>query len=170
MSYPTVPLVLATALLLLVAGWDIAKRRIPNWANAALGVTGIAGQAICHGGWAALAGVGAGLVTLVVLWVPWSKGRLGGGDVKATVGAAVWVGFGLLFRFYIVAALAVGAVALLCFAASSASIRREISQNMKLVVLKVGLPEAPIRGGSGRVSVPFGAAAAAAAIFLLWSP
>ena len=39
--------------------------------------------------------------------------------------------------------------------------------NLKLAAMR-DLPEAPIRGGLGRVSVPFGAAAAAAALLLLW--
>ncbi|HEY0705577.1 MAG TPA: A24 family peptidase, partial [Polyangia bacterium] len=92
MSYSVFTLLCATALLALVAGWDIARRRIPNWANAALGTTGLAAQAIHNGGWAVLSGTAAALITLVVLWVPWSKKRLGGGDVKATLCAATWLG------------------------------------------------------------------------------
>src|SRR5438094_10067408 len=101
MSYPLPSLLVATGLLLLVAGWDMARRRIPNWANTALGVTGLGAQALFHGGWAALGGLGAALLTLVVLWSPWSKGRLGGGDVKAMLAAAIWLGLGLVLHVYL---------------------------------------------------------------------
>ena len=168
MSYPVFSLLLATALLARVAGWDIARRRIPNWANAALGATGLAAQAIHNGGWAVASGVAAGAITLAVLWVPWSKGRLGGGGVKATICAATWLGLAPLFKFYLFAALASGVVSAACFLASGKAARQEIRQNLHLVLVRVGLPEAPIRGGVGRVSVPFGAAVAAAAALMLW--
>ena len=168
MSYSVLPLVLATGLLLLVAGWDIARRRIPNWANAALGASGLAAQGLFHGGWAVLGGIGAAVVTLVVLWTPWSKGRLGGGDVKATLCAATWLGFGLLLKFYLATAVLSGVVAVICYLASSRRVRQEIQENVKLLAMKAGLPEAPMRSGAGRVSVPFGAAAAGAALLLLW--
>ena len=167
MSYPVPPLLLVSALLVVVAGWDIARRRIPNWANAALGVTGLGAQALYHGGWSLLLGFAAGFITLAVLWVPWTKGRLGGGDVKAALCAATWIGTGLLFRFYLLAAIAGGLFALISFLASSAQARRDIQQNLKLMAIRA-MPDAPIRSGNGRVSVPFGAAAAAAALFVLW--
>ncbi len=169
MSYPLHTLFLASALLLLVAGWDIARRRIPNWVNAALVVIGLGAQALSHGGVAALGGLGAAALTLVVLWIPWSTRRLGGGDVKAMMGAAVWLGMAPLFRFYLVTALVVGPVALACVALSSPAARREMAANLRLALLRV-VPEITAAGGQGRVSVPFGAAAAAAALILLWRP
>jgi Flp pilus assembly protein protease CpaA len=169
MDHPTFGIVLASALLALVGGWDIAKRRIPNWANAALGATGLLAQVLFHGVTGLLSALGAAFVTLVLLWFPWTKGRLGGGDVKATLCAATWLGLGILFDYYLYTGVAVGVVAVVCFLASGRGVKREIGENMALVMLRQGLPEAPIRGGQGRVSVPFGAAAAAAAIFLLWT-
>jgi Flp pilus assembly protein protease CpaA len=169
MTQPTFILFVASAMLGLVAGWDIARRRIPNWANAALGATGLTGQALLHGGWALLGALAAAALTLVLLWAPFTKGRLGGGDVKATLCAATWLGLEALPSFYLYTALGVGLVAGICLALSSRAARREIRDNLALVVLKQGLPEAPIRSGGGRVSVPFGAAAAAAALLLLWT-
>jgi len=166
--YPLHSLVVATGLLLLVAGWDIARRRIPNWLNAALLATGLGAQALFHGGSALLGGLTAAFITFVALWVPWSTNRLGGGDVKATIAVAVWLGLGSLFKFYLYAALVLGAVSLLCLLLSSSRIRREVAQNLRLAYLRVGLPQVPAAGGGGRISVPFGAAAAAAALFLLW--
>lgn len=166
--YPLHSLLVATCLLLLVAGWDIARRRIPNWLNAALLVTGLGAQAVFHGGSALLGGLTAAFITFVALWIPWSTNRLGGGDLKATVALAVWLGLGSLFKFYLYGALAVGAVSLVCLLLSSPRIRREVGQNLHLAYLRVGLPQVAAAGGGGRISVPFGAAAAAAALFLLW--
>jgi Flp pilus assembly protein protease CpaA len=166
--YPTLLLLLASTLLLLVAGWDMARRRIPNWANASLAVTGLLAQALCHGGWAVLGGIGAAAITLVVLWSPWSAGRLGGGDVKAVFCAAIWLGLSELPIFALLAAILGGLFALVSVFRSSSAARRDMAQNLKLVWLRVGVPQIPIRGANGRVSVPFGAAAATAALLLLW--
>ncbi len=48
----------------------------------------------------------AALVTLVLLWTPWTKGRLGGGDVKAMICAATWLGIGLAAEYLLASALA----------------------------------------------------------------
>jgi prepilin peptidase CpaA len=169
MSYPMPSLLIATGLLLLVAGWDMARRRIPNWANAALGLMGLAVQLIDHGPGSMLAGLGAALLTLVVLWTPWSKGRLGGGDVKATACTAIWLGLGALAQYLLLSALVVGLFAMISYVLSARTVRQEIRDNLKLAAIRA-MPDAPIRSGAGRVSVPFGAAASAAALLLLWWP
>lgn len=166
--YPLSSLLVATVLLVLVAGWDIARRRIPNWLNAALLITGFGAQGIFHGWSALVAGLAAAFITFALLWMPWSTRRLGGGDVKASIGAAVWLGLGSLINFYLYASLAAGLASLLCLLASSRAVRREIADNLRLVWLRVGLPPVTASGGAGRVSVPFGAAAAAAGLLLLW--
>jgi Flp pilus assembly protein protease CpaA len=167
MSYPLPPLLVASGLLLAVAGWDIARRRIPNWLNAALTISGLAAQGVFHGGWAALSAGGAAISTLVILWWPWSRGRLGGGDVKAMIASATWLGLALLPELFLWAAVAGGVAAVLCLLASSAQVRRQMRGNLQLVALRVGLPDAAIPGG-GRVSVPFAAAASLATLVLLW--
>ena len=152
MSYPVPPLVLASGLLLLVAGWDIARRRIPNWANAALGATGLAAQALLHGGWAVLGGLGAAAVTLVVLWMPWTKGRLGGGDVKARLCAAIWLGIRLAARIRTCCGGAVRgrrARHAQLPGRPRRAVRQDIRANLKLAGHAAGLPDAPIRSGSG---------------------
>jgi len=166
--YPSFLLLTASALLLLVAGWDMARRRIPNWVNAALAATGLLAQLTAHGGWEAAGGLGAAAISLLLLWTPWATRRLGGGDVKAVLGASIWIGIHSLVSFYLVAAIAGGLFALASVARSSATARLDMAQNLKLVLLRHGLPNVSIRGGDGRISVPFGAAAAAAAVLLLW--
>lgn len=169
MSYPVPTLCLASALLLVVAGWDIARRRIPNWANAALGVTGLAAQFIYLGGLSALQGFLAALITLALLWKPWTKRMLGGGDVKATLCAATWLSLGLLTKYFLFAAVAAGVFGVLSYLASARHVRSEIRENLRLAAMR-NMPDAPMKGGNGRASVPFGAAAAAAAMLILWWP
>jgi Flp pilus assembly protein protease CpaA len=166
--YPLPYLIVASLLLLLVAGWDIARRRIPNWLNAALLVTGFGAQGVFHGWKALVGGLTAAFITFCLLWMPWATRRLGGGDVKASIGAAVWLGLGALINFYLYASIAAGVASLACLVASSARVRREVVENLRLVFLRVGLPPVTASGGEGRVSVPFGAAAAAATLLLLW--
>jgi Flp pilus assembly protein protease CpaA len=166
-TFPLASLILATALLLLVAGWDMARRRIPNWANAALGVTGLAAQLLHNGGGSFLSALGAAFLTLVVLWSPWSKGRIGVGDVKATVCAATWLGLGWLLQYLLIAGISVGLFAMVSYLLSTRTARQEINSNLKLAALG-NMPAPSIRSRGGRVSVPFGAAAAASALMLLW--
>jgi prepilin peptidase CpaA len=167
MSYSIAPLILATGLLLLAAGWDIARRRIPNWVNAALGLSGLCAQLLFHGGTSLAGGLLAGFIVLVLLWTPWTRGRLGGGDVKATLAAAIWVGLRELPAFLLVAAVSVGLLALVSYALSSRVARQEMRSNLALAAMRA-MPDAPLRSGGGRVSVPFGAGAAAAALMMLW--
>jgi prepilin peptidase CpaA len=167
MSYPVVPLLLASGLLLWAAGWDIARRRIPNWLNASLAFSGIVAQTLFHGGWSLLGALGAAGVVLLVLWTPWSKGRIGGGDLKATFGAALWVGLGELTRFLVTSGLVLGLLAFASYLLSSRTARQEIRTNLGLAAMRA-MPDAPLRSGGGRVSVPFGAAFAAGALLTLW--
>lgn len=75
------------------ASWiDYKDRRVPNWLNAAIAVTGFFAQA--H--WFGLSGVGAGalglLVGFAVLIVPWLMHGMGAGDVKLMMAIGVWLG------------------------------------------------------------------------------
>lgn len=155
------------ALLLVTAAlWDIRKRRIPNAISAAVLLTGLV-DAFVAGGWrSAASGVGAAALTLAVLWFPWLKGRIGGGDVKLTTAAATWVGLSLLPVYLLGTACAGGLVALVSYSLSSRQARKEMAGNLRLVAAGM-LPEAPIRGGEGRVSVPYGVASAAAALVVV---
>jgi prepilin peptidase CpaA len=169
MRYPAPFLAALSLLLLLAALWDARKRRIPNWLNASLAGLGFAAHVLLHDWLTTLAGLAAGVVTVALLWTPWMKGLLGGGDVKVAAAAAVWVTLSLYVEYVLYAALAGGLVAVACFFLSSASARSEMRANMLVAVLVRGMPDAPIRGGTGRVSVPYGAGVAIAAMALLWT-
>jgi Flp pilus assembly protein protease CpaA len=168
MAYPVYHLGLATFLLLVAAGWDAWKRRIPNALNAILGLSGLWAQANGRGLVAVAHGLGAALLTIALLWIPWLKGRIGGGDVKMAGAAAVWMGISGLPVYLLTIALAGGLVAAVCYALSARSTRREIRENLAAAAVTSSLPAIPIKGGAGRVSVPYGVAVAIAAAVVLW--
>jgi prepilin peptidase CpaA len=168
MPFSLSQLIAGTLLLVAAAGWDISKRRIPNALNGALTLSGLWAQTSAQGWGAMLGALAAAAITLVLLWVPWSKGRLGGGDVKMAVGTAAWVGLPLLPAYYLSTALAGGLVAVICYAFSTRGARDEIKNNLAAMTAGAGLPEVPLKGGFGRLSVPYGAAVAIAGLALVW--
>ncbi|HEY3357725.1 MAG TPA: A24 family peptidase [Polyangia bacterium] len=164
------PAVLATlgGLLLAAAIWDVGARRIPNLVTLLTAVCGLGAQAVAGGVIAALSGLAAGGIVLALLWSQWSKGRLGGGDVKLAAAAAVWVGLHGLPTYVLAGAAAGALVSLVCFAASSRAARSDIALNLKGAALTTSIPAAPLKA-AGRVSVPYGVAVAAGALVtLLW--
>jgi prepilin peptidase CpaA len=168
MSYPVPHLGVGTALLLAGAVADLRNRRIPNAVNGALLVAGVASQAGVNGWRGALSGVAAAVLVVIGLWRSWQKGRIGGGDVKMAGAAAAWTGLGLALPYLLATAIAGGLLALLCAARSSRQARREMQANLVAVAAGLGAPEVDIKGGAGRVSVPYGAAVAVGALAVLW--
>jgi Flp pilus assembly protein protease CpaA len=159
---------LLVALLLAAALWDIHRRRIPNALSAAVLLTGLATVTADEGWVAALSGLGAVVLTVAVFWIPWIKGRIGGGDVKLAGAAAAAVGLTFLVEYLLATALAGAVVALICYLLSKRTARREIVTNLKLVSAGV-MPDAPLRGGNGRVSVPYGVACVAGALLIMFA-
>jgi prepilin peptidase CpaA len=158
---------LFTLLLVAAALWDIRRRRIPNLLCAAVLLSGALSTLLGEGWQAALSGLAAVFLTIALCWVPWLRGWVGGGDVKLAGAAAAWVGLGLLHEYLLATAVIGAVVALVCYLLSSRPARQEIAANLKLAAAGV-MPEAPIRGGRGRVSVPYGVACALAALLILF--
>ena len=78
---------------ILYASWiDYAQKRVPNWLNAALALTGLAVQ-VSFFGWH---GLGTGLLGLLVgfgvLIIPWLMHGMGAGDVKLMMAIGCWLG------------------------------------------------------------------------------
>ena len=167
MPLPVSHLGVATLLLVLASVADVWKRRIPNPLNAILALEGVWAQASSRGWVAMLQALCAGVLTVALLWVPWMKGRLGGGDVKMAGGAAVWVGLGLWPEYLVFTALAGGIVGVICYAFSTRPAQRAIRDNLAAAAAGQGLAEAPLKGG-GRLSVPYGVAVAMGSLVILW--
>jgi prepilin peptidase CpaA len=146
--------------------WDVAKRRIPNLVTGAAAGLGVAAQLVDRGRWSAASGLGAAIVTVALLWRPWTAGGIGGGDVKMAAAVAIWVGLEGMIRYALAVAAAGGVVALVMYFLSRKSVRQDVKTNLTLAALQQRLPdvEAPTKG---RRSVPYGLAIAAGAAFAL---
>jgi len=167
MSFPVAHLAAASSLLLAAAASDAWRRRIPNAVSGALAMAGALTQASERGWMAMISGLTAATVMIVLLWRPWLKGRIGGGDVKVAAAAAVWVGLSALPMFVLLTAAAGGVVAVVCYLASSRQARGQIRANLGVVTAGV-VPHVAARGEGGRVSVPYGVAVAMGAMVVLW--
>lgn len=152
-------------LLTVAATSDVLRRRIPNAVNVAIAVSGLVAQAL-GGGPSRVAGVfGAAALLFGLLWMPWRRGWLGGGDLKLGVAAALWVGWSGVPVYLLASAVAAGALSAIAYARSGRAARAEVRGNLYIAVVQrapVDVEASASRGG--RVSVPAGAALAAGAL------
>jgi prepilin peptidase CpaA len=158
------------ALLAVAVAWDLASRRIPNLVIAAIAVAGLGVRIWDQGVLAGLGGLGAAVLTIVLLFGFWRRGGLGGGDVKLAGAVAIWIApLSSLPWFYLASAVAGGLVSVVCLALSRANVRREVRVNLTLAALHREVPEAAtaMRETAGRVSVPYGLAIALGAAVVL---
>lgn len=121
---------------ILYASWiDYARRRVPNWLNAALAVVGFTAQAVFYG-WA---GVGWGLLGLLVgfgvLIIPWLMHGMGAGDVKLMAAIGVWLGPWLALLCFAVGAVIGGVVAVVMIVSTGRSVHA--ITNMQTILTKV---------------------------------
>lgn len=167
------------------AYFDISKRRIPNAVTATTALLGLGIQLWDNGFLAALSGLGAGAVTVAVLYRVWSGGGIGGGDVKLAAAVAIWVGLGRIVGYALATAVAGGIVAAICYLLSKATARKEIRDNLVNAAVTQALPQVPPRPevhpevhpdvqtpaspwAAGRVSVPYGIAVIVGGAVALW--
>jgi len=141
---------------------DVTRRRVPNAISGALLVSGIAVNWFDHGFLTAAGGLGAAILLIMALFVPWRAGGIGGGDVKLAAAVAAWVGLPHLIWFVLVTGVAGGAVAAICYLFARASTRTEVRTNLVLAGLHGELPPVPSHR-SGHPSVPYAVAIAAGA-------
>lgn len=144
------------------AAWDVAKRRIPNAISFAIALSGLVVQVADRGWLAALSGIGAGALTVALLYVPWTHG-FGGGDVKLAASAAIWVGLGNMVRYALAVSASGGVVAIVAYLLSEKEARGEMRTNLTLAVFEQRFPSVPV-SGPGRRSVPYGVAVSAGAL------
>lgn len=146
------PLLLAAA-----AGWDLASFTIPNFLSlaviAAFGLFAVAaGLSFPVIGWHLL----AGLVGLVLGFMLFALGWIGGGDAKLFAGVALWFGFQDLMPYALIASICGGGLTIAI-----------------MLLRQVPLPENMARQGwilqlhDARSGIPYGVALAAGAFFLL---
>ena len=156
LAFGRLELMLLYVLLAVAAAADVAWRRVPNALVVALAALGLAAQ-VSAGGWrAALLGAAGVTLVLLVLIPVWSRGALGGGDVKLAAACAAWLALGDLPVFALAVALAGGLVAAAAFL---------LSRRAPAVGDRVAVLAAP--GRSRPVRVPYAIAIGAGALVAL---
>ena len=107
-------LIVLPVLLTLAAGWDIASFTIPNFLQLAL-IGSFAVFVLATG--MAPAAIGghllAGFLGLVIGFTLFALGYIGGGDAKLFACVVLWLGFGNLLDYAVVASIMGGALTLL---------------------------------------------------------
>jgi len=156
-------LAVLTALLAAAVGWDVLRRRVPNPLSLAVAATGLAAQLYTAGFSGVASGAAALLATGALLWFPWSKGHLGGGDLKLAAATATWLGLARLPGYLLSAAIAGGLLSVVCYAFSTRDARTNVRANLVAVRLDGRLPPMA-EAEPGRVSVPYAAAIASGAL------
>lgn len=112
----------------LYAAWiDYARKRVPNWLNAALAAAGLACQGAFFGWYQhGVGGVGWGLLGLLVgfglLIVPWLMHGMGAGDVKLLAAMGCWLGPWLTLLSFAAGALLGGVIAVLMILATGRAV------------------------------------------------
>ena len=141
-------------LMALSAATDLMTMTIPNAIPAALGL-GYVALAATLGlpVETALVAVSCGLATLTATFLLFSRGWIGGGDAKLAAAAALWLGWGAMQAFLVLASL-IGGVLTLAFSRPAPS--RSPTRS----------PGVPGSRGCGRpgAGVPYGIALAAAGV------
>jgi len=120
----------------LVACWiDYAKRKVPNWLNAALALAGMAAQT-AYFGWSGLATALAGMVVGIgLLIVPWAMHGMGAGDVKLMGAIGAWFGPLMCLWAFAIGAVVGGLIAVVMITWSGKW--RYASGNMAVIMAKV---------------------------------
>jgi len=120
---------------ILVASWiDYSQKRVPNWLNLTLILSGFIVQCV-YFSWQGLAtGVLGMLVGFGVLIIPWLMHGMGAGDVKLMAAIGVWLGPKLtLFAFAL--GSGIGAVVAVIMIVSTGRLRMACA-NMGIIVAK----------------------------------
>lgn len=121
----------------LYASWiDYKERRVPNWLNGALALSGWAAQAAYHG-WSGLQdGLLGAAVGLACLIVPWAMHGMGAGDVKLMAAIGAWFGPVMCFWGFVTGVLVGGVIAVAMIALQGKW--RCAATNLGTILAKVG--------------------------------
>jgi prepilin peptidase CpaA len=151
------------ALLLIASVTDLRGRRVPNLLTVLIAACGAGAQLVYHGPMAALSGLGASLLVVAMLWIPWDLGGIGGGDVKLAAAVAVWMGLSGLPVFVLAGAFAGGVVSWATYAASSVEARKTIRTHVARALVFRSWPSTATQS-EGAKSVPYALAIAFGAV------
>ena len=104
---------------LLLASWiDYAQRRVPNWLNLALLLSGLTAQGVFFGRSGVYDGLLGALTGLGLLLLPWLMHGMGAGDVKLLAAIGAWLGPRWTFYSFAAGAILGGVVAVIMIVSS----------------------------------------------------
>ena len=150
----TALLLVFPALMAYAAASDLLTMTIPNRLSLALGAAFLAFAILAGLGWQeVLMHAAAGAAVLAVTFALFAFGWIGGGDAKLAAAAALWLGFGMLIEYFLVASVAGGALTLAILA----------MRKIPLPAMALGW-EWLSRLHHPKTGVPYGIALAAAAL------
>ncbi len=156
MRAPADLLAVLGTLLAVASASDVALHRIPNALAVGVAVTGLVAQVVAGAGFVGVAGSALAVILVgAIVWPAWSRGWLGGGDLKLGAAAAAWVGLEAVPGYVLSSAVAVGLVSLACYAGSARSARSAVRANL-VAAARGGSISAPLGAEDGRVQVPAG--------------
>jgi prepilin peptidase CpaA len=131
--------------LFAACAFDVASRRVPNWLTVGMLCAGLAARA-CEGGMSSAAwGLAGAVCGPAVLFYPFTKRWVGGGDVKLLAAMGASLGPAGALWTTLAASVAGGALVAVHLLRTPAPERREIATNLKLAFFIRRLPELPQR-------------------------
>ena len=154
-------MILAAGVLMFAALHDIAFRTIPNWVSAALVLIGGLMRILDH---RLVAGIGCAAAVFLLALLCWTRGWLGGGDVKLLGAATVLTPPSLVPEYVTMVALTGGGLALIYLLLEQIAPALQ-SQPHRSLLWRVIVVEC--RRIRRRASLPYATAIGAAALLTL---
>jgi prepilin peptidase CpaA len=146
------------------AGFDLARRRVPNALNLALCAAGLAARAATGGAPSLATGLAGTVLGMALLLAPFAAGWLGGGDVKLLGAIGAWLGTDVLWAG--LGGLAGGGLLAAAVALrGGAPLRADVWANLRLAALTLRAPDVPRRGPDAVVPMAVAFAGAALGVF-----
>jgi prepilin peptidase CpaA len=172
------PIIVAAAVIFMVTASvsDFRERKITNRLNVAGALTGLVLQALLVGSAGVVAGLHGLVVGLLILFLPFAAGMVGGGDVKFVAAAGTFLGWKVLL-LGLAAGMILGgiaaAIALLMNGRFGAALKSLLAD---LVCLSSGVRPTTLKSTQAVETIPYGVllatgmAGALAATLLRWVP
>ncbi len=116
----------AVVCALVAAGWDLARRRIPNLLTYSAAVLGLSAQLVVAGRKGLLDGLAGGLVAGGIFFALFALRAMGAGDVKLMAALGCWVGIRQGLLIVLASAIAGGLLAVIVMVA-----RRRVGRTLR---------------------------------------
>jgi len=145
--------------------FDLLARRIPNWLTVGILGAGLAARVTAGAPADAALGLAGSGLGLALLFYPFAKRWVGGGDVKLLAAVGAWLGPWATLHAALAGSVGGGLLALVYWIRAPRGRRREVSTNLRLALF---LRTVPVEVDEDRFSSPpYALALAAGAVAAL---